>query len=169
MEIVFHVLACIPAILLVLVIFFRYVWPYIARGIIRAAEKKGNICDVCKGNMIELSEHFRMLPVRFDEKHDCSASYYIHSTTPVNDLSQVPTGSRACKIYLLQCQNCGIKEVAVLDILPVRGQELLKNADVFPYEEFREFYETEGVGGCGIPSDTLQERCEIRNENYFPR
>ncbi len=169
MEIVFHVLACIPAILLVLVIFFRYVWPYIARGIIRAAEKKGNICDVCKGNMIELSEHFRMLPVRFDEKHDCSASYYIHSTTPVNDLSQVPTGSRACKIYLLQCQNCGIKEVAVLDILPVRGQELLKNADVFPYEEFREFYETEGVGGCGIPSDTLHERCEIRNENYFPR
>lgn len=169
MEIVFHVLACIPAILLVLVIFFRYVWPYIARGIIRAAEKKGNVCDVCKGNMTEISEQFRVLPVRFDEKHDCSASYYIHSTTPVNDLSQVPTGSRACKIYLLQCQNCGIKEVAVLDILPVRGQELLKNADVFPYEEFREFYETEGVGGCGIPSDTLQERCEIRNENYFPR
>ena len=166
MEIVFHVLACIPAILLVLVIFFRYVWPYIARGIIRAAEKKGNVCDVCKGNMTEISEQFRVLPVRFDEKHDCSASYYIHSTTPVDDLSQVPTGSRACKIYLLQCQNCGIKEVAVLDILPVRGQELLKNADVFPYEEFREFYETDGVWGHGTLSETINEKCEIKNSRY---
>ena len=143
MNIVLSILAWTPGILFVLVIFARFIWPLIVRGIIKAVEKKGNVCDVCKGNMIELSEHFRILPVRFDEKHDCSASYYIHSTAPVKELSEVPSGSRACKIYLLQCQNCGIKEVAVIDILPVRGQEILKNADVFPYEEFREFYEIE--------------------------
>ena len=169
MDIVFTVLAWIPVVLLVLVIFGRYVWPYIARGIIRAAEKKGNVCDVCKGNMTEVSEHFRILPVRFDEKHDCSASYYIHSTSPVEDLSQVPAGSRACKIYLIQCQTCGIKEVAVIDILPVRGQEILKNADVFPYEEFREFYETDRGASNRVQSDTLDAGNESRSGIYFPR
>ncbi|MBE5930363.1 MAG: hypothetical protein E7268_04770 [Lachnospiraceae bacterium] len=166
MDIVFSVLAWTPGILFVLVIFARFIWPLIVRGIIKSAEKKGNICDVCKGNMIELSEHFRILPVRFDEKHDCSAEYYIHSTTPVKELSQVPSGSRGCKIYLLQCQNCGCKEVAVIDILPVRGQEILKNADVFPYEEFREFYETDGVWGHGTLSETINEKCEIKNSRY---
>lgn len=169
MDIVFSILAWIPGILLFLVIFGRYVWPLIARGIIKAAEKKGNVCDVCKGNMIELSEHLRLLPVRFDEKHDCSAEYYIHSTIPVKELSQVPSGSRACKIYLLQCQNCGIKEVAVIDILPVRGQEVLKNADVFPYEKFREFYETDGGDSYRVQSDTLNEGSDSRSGIYFPR
>lgn len=169
MNIIVSILAWTPGILFILIIFFRYVWPLIIRGMIKSAEKKGNICDVCKGNMLDLREDIRLLPVRFDEKHDCSASYYIHSTTPVKDLSQVPTGSRACKIYLLQCQNCGCKEAAVLDILPVRGQEILKNADVFPYEEFREFYETDGEVGYGVQSDTLNERNESRNGIYFPR
>lgn len=163
MDIIISILAWTPGILFLLIIFGRYVWPLIARGIIKAAEKKGNVCDVCKGNMIELSEHFRILPVRFDEKHDCSASYYIHSTTPVKDLSQVPTGSRACKIYLLQCQNCGCKEVAVIDILPVRGQEILKNADVFPYEEFREFYEQDRNEGYKTEPATLNEENESRS------
>lgn len=142
MDIVFSILAWIYGILLILVIFGRYVWPYIVRGIFKAAEKKGNICDACKGSMIEVSEHLRMLPVRFDESHDRSSEYYIHSTMAIDDISQVPAGSRACKIFLLQCQNCGCKEVAVMDFLPVRGQEILKNADVFPYEKFREFYES---------------------------
>ena len=168
MDIIYSVLAWILGILLFLKIFGRYVWPYIARGIIKAAEKKGNICDVCKGNMQELREDFRMLPVRFDEKHDCSASYYIRSAIPVNDLSQVPSGRRACKIYLLQCQTCGCKEVAVIDVLPVRGQEILKNADVFPYEEFRAFYETDSGDAYRVHSDTLNEENESRNGIYFP-
>jgi len=138
--------AWIPVVLLALAIFARYVWPHILRGYLKLAEKKGNICDACKGNMIEVSEHLRMLPVRFDESHDRSSAYYMHSTMAIDDISQVPTGSRACKIFLLQCQNCGIKEVAVMDFLPVRGQEVLKNADIFPYEEFREFYETMETG-----------------------
>ena len=137
----FSILAWLPGILFFLVIFGRFIWPLIVRAIIKTAEKKGNICDVCKGNMTEVSEHLRMLPVRFDEGHSRTADYYIHSTVPVQSLSEVPSGNRACKIYLLQCQNCGIKEVAVIDILPVREQEILKNADVFKYEEFREFYE----------------------------
>ncbi len=169
MDIVLSILAWTPGILFVLVIFARFIWPHIARGIIKYAEKKGNVCDVCKGNMLDLREDFRLLPVRFDEKHDRSAGYYIHSTTPVKDLSQVSSGSRACKIYLLQCQTCGCKEVAVIDILPVRGQEILKNAEVFPYEEFREFYETYGGEAYREQSDTLNEGCEIRNETYFPR
>ena len=168
MNIVCTVLAWIMGILLFLKIFGRYVWPHIARGIIRAAEKKGNICDVCKGNMQELREDFRMLPVRFDEKHDRSASYYIRSGTPVNDLSQVPSGRRACKMYLLQCQTCGCREVAVIDILPVRGQEILKNADVFPYEEFREFYETDRGEEHRVHADTLNAGNESRHGIYFP-
>lgn len=163
----FSFLAWIPGILLFLVIFGRYVWPYILRGIIKAAEKKGNICDVCKGNMQEIREDFGLLPVRFDQSHDRSASYYIHSTTPVKELSQIPSGSRACKIYLLQCQNCGIKEVAVMDILPVRGQEILKNADVFPYEEFKAFYEKDRDEGYGTESAILNEENESRSGIYF--
>ena len=166
MDIILSILAWIPGIAFVLVIFARFIWPLIVRGIIKAAEKKGNICDVCKGNMLELREDFRLLPVRFDESHDRSAGYYIHSTTPVKDLSQVPSGSRACKIYLLQCQNCGCKEAAVIDILPVRGQEILKNADVFPYEEFRDFYETDGVLEYGTMSDTITGECETKNSRY---
>lgn len=137
----FSVLAWLPGIVLVLGIFARYVWPHILRAIIKSAEEKGNICDYCKGSMIEVSEHLRMLPVRFNEGHDRSADYYMYSTVPINDLSEVPSGNRACKIFLLQCQNCGIKEVVVMDILPVRGQEVLKNGDIFKYEEFKEFYE----------------------------
>ena len=80
-------------------------------------------------------------------------------------------GSRLllAKIYLLQCQNCGIKEVAVIDILPVRGQEVLKNADVFPYEKFREFYETDGGDSYRVQSDTLNEGSDSRSGIYFPR
>lgn len=137
----FSILAWLPGILFLLVVFARFIWPLIVRAMIKAAEKKGNICDACKGSMIEVSEHLRMLPVRFDEGHDRSAYYYIHSTVPVKELSEVPSGNRACKIFLLQCQSCGCKEVAVMDILPVRGQEILKNGDVFQYGEFREFYE----------------------------
>lgn len=133
--------AWIPGIVLFLVIFARYIWPLIVRAVIRLAEKKGNICDVCKGQMIEVREHLRLLPVHFEHSHICSADYYIHSTMPIQDMSEVPTGNRVCRIFLLQCQTCGRKEVVVIDFLPVRGQEIIKNADSFSYEEFREFYE----------------------------
>ena len=142
MEIVLSILEWFPAIIFVLMLFVRYVLPYIFRGLIKVAEKKGNICDVCKGAMIDIREDLRLLPVRFDESHDRSSEYYIYSTVAINDLAEVPTGNRACKIILLQCQNCGCKEVVVMDILPVRGQELLKNTDLFSYEDFKEFYES---------------------------
>lgn len=162
----FSFLAWLPGIAFFLVIFARFIWPLILRGIIKAAEKKGNICDACKGSMIEVSEHLRMLLVRFDESHDRSSEYYIHSTMAIDDISQVPAGSRACKIFLLQCQNCGCKEVAVMDFLPVRGQEILKNADVFPYEEFRVFYETTETG-CNIKyTGNINEENVSRYETY---
>ena len=134
--------AWIPGIILFLVVFARYIWPLIVRAVVKSAEKKGNICDACKGKMLEVREHLRLLPVHFDQSHVCSADYYIHSTMPIQDITEAPTGNRVCRIFLLQCQTCGRKEVVVIDFLPVRGQEIIKNADVFSYEEFREFYES---------------------------
>ncbi len=131
----------IPLIIFLLVIFVRFILPYIVRDAVKKAAEKGNICDKCKGGMDTISETLCLIPVSFDHKHERTAEYYINNSTPIQSVEQIPTGNRACRIAVLKCRICDRKEVGVVDFLRVRDTEITESIDIFPYEPFSGFIE----------------------------
>ncbi len=129
----------IPLIIILMVIFVRFILPYIIRGAVNKAAEKGNICDKCGGRMDTISETLCLIPVSFDHEHDRSAEYYIKNAMPIRSVEQIPTGNRACRIVVLKCSICDSKEVGVVDFLRVRDQEITESIDIFPYEPFSGF------------------------------
>lgn len=98
-------------------------------------------CKKCKGTMTSRQQYLALLPVRFDESHEESVSYYIHETTPIESEEEIPTGRRACYFYVFQCDSCSNKLISVVDFLKVRDQVLIKGGEIYPYEDFREYIE----------------------------
>lgn len=109
--------------------------------IIRHANTETQKCKKCKGTMIDRASHLYLIPVMFDDKYEESAEYYINNFQRIEDISQIPNGRRACYLYLFQCQNCGHKNISIVDFLKVRDKEILKGGDIYEYEKFREFLE----------------------------
>lgn len=141
MDILFQILMWLPGIVLFLCIFARYIWPNIMRVWIKNAEEKGVKCDVCKGQVMDREEYLFLIPSSFDAPHVKDLQYYINNGRFISDVSQIPTGNRACRMAVTQCQNCGRREVVVIDFLRVRDSEVFKGAEAYPYEQLRGFLE----------------------------
>ena len=129
---------CIVAFLLA--IFSKFLWPIIARVWINIEEKNGIKCEQCKTKMEDVSSYLYLIPVHIDDKHEESAEYYIKNAIPIQSKEQIPTGNRACYMYVFQCPQCGHRKVSIVDFLNVRGQELVKGGDIYPYEKFEQFF-----------------------------
>ena len=78
----------------------------------------------------------------FDEGHEESAAYYLNHTVPIESEDDIPTGRRACYIYVFQCGNCTNRLISVVDFLKVRDQFVVKGGDTYPYEDFKSYIET---------------------------
>lgn len=128
----------VPAIVIV-AIFWRFLLPPLLRRYIKNAEKKGDKCDCCKGKMLVTRTFLYLIPSSFDHEHEWSAEYYIKYATPIENETQIPTGNKACRMHVLQCQGCSHREVRVVDFLKVREEEIMKGSAVFPYEKFEAF------------------------------
>ncbi len=127
-------------IILIIFILFRFVFPLIPKLIISINEKTGIKCDNCKSKMQDTAKYLFLIPACLDEKHEENAEYYIRNATPIQNTDQIPSGNRACYMYLFQCPNCGEKKVSVVDFLKVRDTEMLKGGNIYPYEKFQEFF-----------------------------
>lgn len=119
----------------------RRIIPLVIKVIYKVAENVEDKCDVCKGNMLNTRRDLFLIPAQIDERHEESAAYYLRNATPLESSEQIPTGNRACYMFILQCQQCGRREVVVQDFLRVRGKEYIKGGDVYSYEELRELLE----------------------------
>uniref|UniRef100_UPI00405675DD hypothetical protein n=1 Tax=Acetatifactor sp. TaxID=1872090 RepID=UPI00405675DD len=139
-DILRSIASVVGVILVILIVFGRIFLPLFLRLYVKRAEKKGDICDKCKGKMVTTHTSLYLIPVTFDQEHDQSAEYYIRNARLIQSEEQIPAGNRACRMQVLLCENCGCREVVVTDFLRVREQELLKGAEVFPYEQFAEFF-----------------------------
>lgn len=114
--------------------------PLILRILLKSAEKRAEICEICKGKMVDTTCYMYLIPVKFDDDHEESAEYYIKNGTRIDSTDQIPNGNRACRMYVFQCQSCGHKMVSVVDFLKVRENELVKGGDIYPYEKFQDFF-----------------------------
>lgn len=54
-----------------------------------------------------------------------SAGYYLNNATPIENTEQIPSGNRACRMFIFQCQSCGFKKFSIVDFLKVRDYDFL--------------------------------------------
>lgn len=126
-----------------LIIFIFFILPIILK-LVRShmiySDKEYIKCRACKGKMVETARKLCVLPISLDDTHVETARYYINKAEEISDESQIPTGRQACRMFLLQCQDCGIRKVNVVDFLKVRDSEIFKGAADYSYEELEEFF-----------------------------
>ncbi len=118
----------------------RFILPLLQRAAEKRAEKSVYRCKQCNYQMADTASYLFLIPAHFDEDHEESIHYYIRNARPIENTNQIPTGNRACRMSISQCQSCGYREVAVLDFLKVRDMELPKSGDIYPYEQFGDFF-----------------------------
>lgn len=121
-------------------LFNRFFSPLIKDALLNAAEKDAEKCKVCKGKMTDTMCYLYLIPAQFSDEHEESAEYYINNATRIESVDQIPNGNRACRMYVFQCQSCAHKKVSVVDFLKVRDNEIVKGGDIYPYEEFKDFF-----------------------------
>lgn len=134
-----QILEIIVVVVFVIALFGRFIFPLIMRGVLKVSEKNGIKCDKCKTKMQDVKSYLYLIPVHFDEQHEETAQYYITHARPIESTEQIPSGNRACRMYVFQCMECGSKKVSVVDFLRVRDFEMLKGGDIYPYEQFEQF------------------------------
>ncbi|MBO5246093.1 MAG: hypothetical protein J6B28_02400 [Eubacterium sp.] len=117
----------------------RFFRPLLYRTILKVSEKSCEKCKQCKGKLVDTASYLYLIPVMFDQEHEESAAYYINHAVRIENEEQIPNGNRACRIDVLQCQDCGHRVVSVVDFLKVREDALIKGGDIYPYEEFKDF------------------------------
>ena len=118
----------------------RFIEPLIIRIGIFFGGKSLEKCKECKGKMVEAGEHLYLLPVTLSQTHEESAEYYIRNARKIQSTDEIPSGVRACRMYIFECQKCGHKIVSVVDFLRVRENEVLEGGDIYPYEKFKDFF-----------------------------
>lgn len=128
------------AVLILVILADRFLLPLLTKGAGKFLKGRRLRCRQCKGMMMNITSSLYVLPVHFDHIHERSAAYYRKNAKAIAGIEQVPSGNRACKMTVSQCSVCGYKEVEVIDFLPVRGQEVIEGADVYPYSEFGQFF-----------------------------
>lgn len=111
-------------------------WEKIAENSPDAGTKK---CPKCKGRMTHGEEYLFLIPVMFDKKHEESSAYYVRNFRRINDKSQIPSGQRACRLYVFQCPECGFRNVSIEDFLSVRDNEVINGGGTYPYEDFKDY------------------------------
>ncbi len=117
----------------------RFFIPLLNRLIIKGSEKSAYKCKLCKEKMVETGCHLYLIPAKIDDVHEESSGYYLKNATPIQSPEQIPTGNRACYIFVFQCQTCGYRDVSVVDFLKVRDKEIIKGGGIYSYEEFKDF------------------------------
>lgn len=133
--------------------------PIVLRLILHFYAKYGNMdtqkCKKCKGTMTA-GEHFLfLLPLHFGEKYKPSAEYYKKNFVQIKSEAEIPEGQRACHLYVFRCNNCGNRNVSIVDFLRVRDTELLKEGDTYPYDDFKEYLENKVE--YGVTDDSRPE------------
>lgn len=118
---------------------FSLITDYLGLAIGKACVNKACKCNQCKTMMNDEFVRLYLLPCRFDEQHEECAEYYLNNAYPINHVSEIPTGQRACRITVMVCPKCGFRKVNVTDFLKVRDQELLKSGDMYDLETFQGF------------------------------
>ena len=141
-DIIFKIVACIVAAIILLWYFMKLMYPTILQKWLNKSEEKDAKCNVCKGTVKDREEYLFLIPNYFDKPHVKELQYYLDNGVYISDLNQIPAGRRACKMVVMQCQNCGRREVAVIDFLQVREMAVLKGVEVHPYDQVKELLET---------------------------
>ncbi len=91
-------------------------------------------CALCRSRMEKQDRPLLfLLPLYHDDEYIPSAAYYNRHCTPIEDVSQIPTGRRACRLWVCVCPSCGRRKIAVEDFLRVRDVELSEKYTI--YEE----------------------------------
>lgn len=119
----------------------RFLRPIFTRITMKIAEKKEDKCSLCNGSMEIIQSYLCLIPVYLDDEHEESADYYLKNAKRIDDMEKIPNGNRSCYMHIMQCKNCGHKEVGIIDFLKVREDILLKGAEIYPYEKFQHFFE----------------------------
>lgn len=134
-DIIYNILVVIIVLCVLCVFFGRLILVFIIRHTNTETQK----CKKCKGVMTAVESLLYLIPVHFDDEHEESAKYYIQNAKPIADDSQIPSGNRACYLHVFQCQDCGYKNISIVDFLKVREKEMIKGGEIYPYEEFEHF------------------------------
>lgn len=96
-------------------------------------------CGVCKKRTQKWgAPQLFLLPVYQDKEYTPSAEYYSKSCYPIMSTGDIPIGRRACRMWVLQCPECGERAVLVVDFLKVRGQEVTEKMTVCDYAPLSE-------------------------------
>ena len=91
-------------------------------------------CDMCRTRTQKMGgSHLFLLPVYQDKDYTASADYYSKACRPILQVSDIPVGQRACRMWPLECPQCGVRAVLVVDFLLVRGQEVPEKTVVCDY------------------------------------
>ncbi len=100
----------------------------IARGLLTPR------CDLCRARMQRRgAPRLFLLPLYQDKVYTPSAEYYAKVCRPIAQVSDIPTGRRACRMWPLSCPECEARAVLVVDFLLVRGQEVPEETVVCDY------------------------------------
>lgn len=90
----------------------------------------------CKMKQKQSQEFYYLIPIWLDDEYEVTESFYLNNLQLIQNKQQIPTGQRACKMQIYQCEHCGDKKVCIIDFLNVRGHESERNVVVFEYKPF---------------------------------
>ena len=91
-------------------------------------------CDMCRTRMKKRgASRLFLLPVYQDKEYTPSAEYYGKACWPISQMTDIPVGQRACRMWPLMCPECEARAVLVVDFLLVRGQEVPEKTTVCDY------------------------------------
>lgn len=98
-------------------------------------------CESCKHAMNKRpNPKLFLLPLLHDAEYTPSKEYYLRNCYPINDISEIPTGYRACRFWELRCPNCAKAKVLAEDFLLVRREELIEMRNTYELDhDFVEF------------------------------
>ncbi len=96
-------------------------------------------CDQCRARMQHRgAPRLYLLPLYQDKTYTPSAEYYRKVCRPIAQVSDIPIGRRACRMWPLVCPQCEARAVLVVDFLTVRGQEVPEETVVCDYAPLAE-------------------------------
>lgn len=103
--------------------------------------KKTPRCNACKAVMQKRENPaLFLLPVFTDGQYASSKEYYLSQCRPIQQLSQIPAGQRACWFWTLACPKCGKERLLVEDFLRVRYEQVVEKRNLYDMDaEMLEF------------------------------
>lgn len=109
---------------------------YILGNMLLNEIKKTPRCKICKTRMTKSNTAYLfLLPLFHDQEYKPSPEYYIKNCIPINRPEEIPTGQRACRLWIVDCPKCSNRRVFVQDFLRVRDQEVIEHKRDYSYQE----------------------------------